>query len=290
MSRLLAPALALVSLGTLGAASGLPQSARIDTPPSSTATTAAALRPPSHGTELCPEGRFPDGDACVRLPDENARDEGAPETPAFENWHHDRQGRLAVYDQIPRRPDRPADYDAYRYPIPPGMPGGHSVISGYDLDLPDTSQRRGRHLSHVGHGGVDLPQRKGLPIPMVPLEHQDGEAEVIFVGSLFGTTVLTRNTLREDGRSRDYLVLYGHLDAPAPGIAVGQRLKDGDLVGFVGDTSSPELVHLHLEVRRFRDDGLELPKLLKMSGGQMISNEVSIVCDPRNVLPLKPGR
>jgi hypothetical protein len=52
----------------------------------------------------------------------------------------------------------------------------------------------------------------------------------------------------------------------------------------VGDTSSPELVHLHLEARRFREEHQDLRK---MTGAQMISNEVTIVCDPRNVLPLK---
>jgi murein DD-endopeptidase MepM/ murein hydrolase activator NlpD len=216
----------------------------------------------------------------VHLPSD---DQGAPDTPSFSNAHHEKSGAWTVYDQIPRRPDRPADYDAYRYPIPPGMPGGHSVVSGYDLDKPDDAQRRGAKLSHVGHGGVDLPQRKGLPIPMLPLDHQKGPADVVFVGWLFGNTVITHHTLREGDRDREYILLFGHLDAPAPGLYVGKELNEGDLVGFVGDTSSPELVHLHLEARRVRD-GIDLRKY---TGGQLIQNEVSIVCDPRNVLPLK---
>jgi murein DD-endopeptidase MepM/ murein hydrolase activator NlpD len=280
VSRLAAPALLALALSTLGVAA---TSAR-----AAPAHVAASLRGEGSGAEgaggarvaSCPAGTLPDGYACVRLP---SSDTGAPEVAALANTHRDRSGRWAIYDQIPRRPERPSDYDAYRYPIPAGMAGGHYVISGYDLDKPDESQRRGPTLSHVGHGGVDLPQRKGEPIHMVALEHQQGDAEVLYVGPLFGFTVLTRHTLREGGQLRDYILLFGHLDGAAPGLAKGRALTEGDLVGFVGDTGSPELVHLHLEARRVRD-GITLAKY---SGGMLIQNEVSVVCDPRNVLPLK---
>jgi len=229
----------------------------------------------------CAVGSLPDGDACVRL----ASDDDEPEPQPAENAHHDRQGRWIVYDQIPRRPDRPAEYDAYRYPVPCSKA---CVISGYDLDRPDESQRRGARLRHVGHGAVDLPQRKGTPVTMVSLEHQEGDAEVIFVGALFGTTVITRHTLREGGQLRDYLLLFGHLDAAAPGLALGTPRKEGELVGFVGDTGSPELVHLHLEARRVRS-GVDLERLARGAGGggALIANENTVVCDPRNVLPLR---
>jgi hypothetical protein len=232
----------------------------------------AALTP-----ALCPPGSLPDGEACVRLPGDD--DEG-PEEESFVNAHHDKRGRWIVYDQIPRRPDRTADYDAYRYPVPCEK---HCVVSGYDLDRPDDAQRRGWRLSHVGHGGVDLPQAKGTPITMLALEHQDGDAEVVYVGHFFGTTVITRHTLREGGQLRDYLLLFGHLDAIAPGVTVGTHLKEGDAVGAVGDTGSPELVHLHLEARRMRD-GVDASKL---GPAAMFANENSVVCDPRNVLPLR---
>jgi hypothetical protein len=229
---------------------------------------------------LCPIGSLPDGDACVRIQSE---DDDAPEAPTAVNAHHDKRGRWVVYDQIPRRPDRPADYDAYRYPVP----CAHScVVSGYDLDRPDDAQRRGRRLSHVGHGAVDLPQKKGTPITMVSLEHQVGDAEVVYLGPLFGTTVLTRHTLREANQLRDYVLLFGHLDAPAPGLVVGAHLKEGDSVGFVGDTGSPELVHLHLEARRVRE-GVDVGKLGALGPGALIDNENTVVCDPRNVLPLR---
>lgn len=230
----------------------------------------------------CPASHFPDGNACVAFGDL----EETSDAPVLPNAHHVKSGAWVTYDQIGRRPDRPEDYDAYRYPIPPGLPNGKSVISGYDLDRPDQAQRRGRTLKAVGHGGVDLPQAKGTRIPMMALDHQQGDAEVIFVGPLFGTTVITLHTLREGGQLRDYILLFGHLDGPAPGLTKGQTLRDGDLVGFVGDTGSPELVHLHLEARRVRE-GVDVRAVATSGGAALLADSASIVCDPRNVLPLR---
>ncbi|MDF2694791.1 MAG: hypothetical protein K0S65_3174 [Labilithrix sp.] len=228
----------------------------------------------------CLPGTAPDGDVCIHLV---AADDG-PVAEARENVHRERTGRWTTYEQIPRLPDRPADYDAYRYPIPPGLAGGHHVVSGYDLDQPNEKQRRGAALKHIGHGAVDLPQAKGTPVNMIALDHQEGDAEVLYAGGLFGTTVLTRHTLREGGRLRDYVLLLGHLDSIAPGVTVGTTVKEGQLVGTVGDTGSPTLVHLHLEVRRVRE-GVDLAKV--PAGMPMIAESVTVVCDPRNVLPLR---
>jgi murein DD-endopeptidase MepM/ murein hydrolase activator NlpD len=270
--RALAPALALTAALSLGA-----QAAPFPPP----AKMALDGRPPpaqALAQTECPSGTIPDADGCVHLPDGD--EPSGPETDPEASAHHDRRGRWILYDQIPRRPDRPADYDLYLYPVPCAR---DCVISGYDLDLPDEQQRRGRRLSHVGHGAVDLPGKRGAPIDMVPLEHQQGDADVVYAGPLFGTTVVTRHTVREGGQLRDYVVVFGHLDAPAPGLRTGSHLKDGDLVGFVGDTGSPELVHLHLETRRVRD-GVDAAKL---GPAGLVANENTVVCDPRNVLPLR---
>ncbi len=230
-------------------------------------------------TSACPAGALPDGEVCVPVPGADD-DPSGPESEPEPNAHFDRHGRWVIYDQIPRRPDRPADYDAYRYPVP----CNHGcVVSGYDLDRPDDAQRRGRHLAYIGHGAVDLVQPRGTPIRNVSLEHQEGDAQVVYVGPLFGTTVIARASLREGGRLREYVILFGHLEATATGLAPGNTLKEGDLIGTVGDTGSPELVHLHLEARRVRD-GVDVSKL---GPAAIIGNENSVVCDPRNVLPLR---
>ena len=236
--------------------------------------------PGSPDAAPCAKGTLPDGAVCVRIPGMTAEGEDAP---IVASSHFERSGRYAIYDQIPRRPDRPADYDLYRYPTPPSLAGGHSVLSGYDLDKPDRAQRRGLTIRAVGHGGVDLPAPKGTPVTLVALEHQQGDADVVYTGKWAGTTIFLRQTVREAGRLRDYLVMFGHLDHIAPGIAVGARVHEGDVIGFVGDTGSPELVHLHYETRRVRD-GVDLAQ---KTAWQMTDDSVSVVCDPRNVLPLR---
>jgi murein DD-endopeptidase MepM/ murein hydrolase activator NlpD len=280
-----AVALSLVSLAalafaSLGSARPNREALRVSLPMSDVggATIGTPLPAP------CPVETLPDGDACVHLPGDLG---SSAEALAAENAHRERTGRWTVYEQIPRRPDRPPSYDEYRYPVPPGLPGGHFVMSGYDLDRPDDSQRRGRTLHAVGHGGVDLPDPRGTPILLVPLENQVGDADVIYVGPLFGTTVVTRHTVREGGRLRDYVLLYGHLQEAAQGLVAGRALKEGDVVGAVGDTGSPELVHLHLEARRVRD-GLDAAQRVKERGGpSLLEGDATVVCDPRNVLPLR---
>jgi hypothetical protein len=272
--RALFPSLAVVSFLSLGGAAPGVSSPRqrlfVDSRPIDGPAPLAETQ--------CAPGTLPDGTACVHLPDGD--DSAVPEAESEVSAHHDRRGRWVVYDQIPRRPDRPPDYDLYVYPVPCAR---GCVVSGYDLDLPDDRQRRGRRLSHVGHGAVDLPGKKGTPIVLVPLEHQEGDADVVFVGPLFGTTVVTRHTLREGGQLRDYVVLFSHLDEPAAGLRVGTHVKGGDAVGTMGDTGSPELVHLHLETRRVRDS-IDASKL---SPAGLVANENTVVCDPRNVLPLR---
>jgi murein DD-endopeptidase MepM/ murein hydrolase activator NlpD len=243
-----------------------------------------AVPGPSAGPNLssvCPPGTLPDANVCIPVPSETAG--GEPLDPQA-NAHRDRSGRWRMYEQIPRRPERPADYRRYRLPIPT-MAGQSFLLSGYDLHLPDAEQRRGAHLSAVGHGGVDIAQKRGTEVRLLALEHQVGDAEIVYIGKLFGNSVVTRHALREAGKLRDYVVIHGHLDGPAPGLASGQNAREGSLLGFVGDSGSPGDVHLHLEIRRVRD-GVDVAKL---GAGDLVQNSKTVACDPRNVLPFHDG-
>lgn len=250
----------------------------------SAAPATPAARAPSPSA-LCPRGTLPDGGACVDFL--HAFDDEGDELVAQSNWHIDRRGRVETYDQVPRLPERPADFSAFRFPVKtPDRPGVPFVMSGYDLDRPNDAQRRGAHIRAVGHGGVDLTAPRGADVRLVTLEHQDGEAEVLHAGPLVGTCVVTRHVLRENGRLRTYLVVYGHLDGIAQGLTPGQPVREGDLLGYVGDTGSEGLVHLHLEVRRVRDEREGKPT----APGHVMDQAWTIAVDPRNVLPLRtPG-
>jgi murein DD-endopeptidase MepM/ murein hydrolase activator NlpD len=277
MPRALPVALLLTAFASLGAGT-----ARVGTaaPMNFGKAPYAETAPKPLPAPSCAANRLPDNGVCVHLPED---EEGAPAAETAVGTHRDLRGDWVVYDQIPRRPDRPAAYDAYQYPVP--CPPG-CVFSGYDLDRADEAQRRGRGLRHVGHGGIDLAAPRGTPVILMSLDHQEQEAEVVYVGPLFGTTVVTRHTIREGGILRDYIVLFAHLDSPGPRLspgAVGARLKPGEVIGFVGDTGSAGLVHLHMEVRRVRE-GTDLSHL---SSAGLIDGAATVVCDPRNVLSQK---
>lgn len=269
-------AAALTALGALIPEPGEPTAGASG----SAATDPAALGPNADPRRAaCPGGTLPDHGVCIPAPT-RALTSLAP-LEAERGQHRDRSGSWVSYEQIPRRPERPADYAAYRYPVPLAK-GGGSVVSGYDLHLADSEQRRGAHLGAVGHGGIDVTQRRGTEVRLLRLEHQIADADVIYVGELFGLSVVTRHALREGGQLREYLMIHGHLEGPAPGLTQGSSLSDGALLGFVGDSGSPGVVHLHLEVRRVREG----VKLSTLSGGQLAHASNTVVCDPRNVLPL----
>jgi murein DD-endopeptidase MepM/ murein hydrolase activator NlpD len=272
----------LLALGlralSLAAAPDLPASGHAPVLEAKARSATARPDEPNAAAPACPARTLPDGGVCVPVPDITLGGEALKEQRAA---HHDRAGRLRVYDQIPRRPERPADYRRYQLPVAP-LPQQSFVTSGYDLDLPDDAQRRGAELKAVGHGGIDLSQKRGTPVALVPLEHQVGDADVLFVGKLFGNSVVTHHAVREQSGVRDYLVIYGHLEKPAAGLVRGASVPAGGIVGYVGDSGSPGVVHLHLEVRRARE-GVALSSL---APGELAHNSKTVACDPRNVLPL----
>jgi len=239
----------------------------------------------------CDERTVPDGTSCVPIPraDEPIR-QGGPAALPSRGTHASRGVGMTSYDHLPRRPDRPASADEFVYPVgsadqPP------AVLSGYDLGRPGLAQRvSGDEAHQVGHGAVDLAAARGAPVHLVHLTGQEGPASVLFVGRLFGLTVVTSHSVRESGRLRQYLLFHGHLDRPAPGLVPTSAPSEGDVLGFVGDTGSPGNVHLHLEVRRVRAD-VDIGVLEKTVGSalapKLVSQAVSIPCDPRNVLPLR---
>jgi murein DD-endopeptidase MepM/ murein hydrolase activator NlpD len=199
----------------------------------------------------------------------------APEAGA-----HKAPGRgWETYEQIPRRPDRPLELAHYALPLV----GDPKILSDYDLNRPSAEQRQGPGFKVTGHGAIDLAGARGDSVTLVDLEHQEGDAEVLFAGELFGTTVATAHLVRENGRIRSYIVLYGHLDRIAPGITKGVHLHAGDAIGAVGDSGSPGIVHLHLEVRQVRER-VDLPGV---DARKLVDESVSVPCDPRNVLVLR---
>lgn len=275
-------ALVLAAIGALGTRLAQNPVRGLGTPPAALAGGAEAPTPePFPPRAPCPPKTLPDSGVCIPVPDDRVAD--GPPLNASPGAHRNRDGNWQEYEQIPRRPDRPASYAEYRYPVS-AVPHQPLVGSGYDLDCPDALQRRGNGLKAVGHGGIDLGGRRGDEIRLVALEHQVDTAEVFFVGQLFGNTVVTLHRLRESGVLREYLVLYGHLDGPALALRAGMPAPEGTLLGTMGDSGSPGLVHLHLEIRQVRKE----TNLHSLQVPELVDNARTIACDPRNLLPIAP--
>lgn len=62
-------------------------------------------------------------------------------------------------------------------------------------------------------------------------------------------------TIYMANRTKRFVLMYGHLDAYRPGLAVGQPVKRGEIIGFVGSTgnANPLAPHLHFQVLRNDD-------------------------------------
>jgi murein DD-endopeptidase MepM/ murein hydrolase activator NlpD len=53
-----------------------------------------------------------------------------------------------------------------------------------------------------------------------------------------------------------FVMMYGHLDSYKPGLAKGQSVKQGDIIGFVGSTGNANPLGPHLHFQVMRNDNL----------------------------------
>lgn len=90
------------------------------------------------------------------------------------------------------------------------------------------------------HDAIDIMAPRGTPV----IAAAAGTVEKLFDSKLGGTTIYIR---RDGGQWIDY---YAHLDAYAPGLAEGQKVPQGHMIGTVGSTgdASPEAPHLHYAI------------------------------------------
>ncbi len=137
--------------------------------------------------------------------------------------------------------------------------------------------------------GVDFASPRGERVLLAALEGQSDEARVVFVGEDAGVTVATLHTVRDGAATRTFLVIYGHLDRPGPGIVAGMRVHPGEVVAFTGDTGSKGIEQLYLEVRQVREGALPrlMPDETTVPKPRLADDALSIATDPRNVLAKK---
>lgn len=118
------------------------------------------------------------------------------------------------------------------------LPFHHSKITGRFGTLSEFRRARGMQP----HSGVDFAMPGGTPIPAL--------ADGTIVLQQFSQVLGNVSVLRVMGVDKNlYYVGYCHLKAE--GLEVGQRVKEGDTIGFVGNTgSSSSGPHLHMTISR----------------------------------------
>ncbi len=64
-------------------------------------------------------------------------------------------------------------------------------------------------------------------------------------------------TIYATDQGEQFIYYYAHLDRYREGLAEGDALEAGDVIGYVGTTGNapPNVPHLHFQVMRFRHDG-----------------------------------
>ena len=107
-----------------------------------------------------------------------------------------------------------------------------------DLDDTFTARRSGGRT----HRAIDVMAPRGTPVLAVA----DGEVTRVATNRLGGRVLYLRAA---DG-SHDFY--YAHLDTYAPGLAQGQTVRQGDVLGTVGNTGNARSTppHLHFQVLR----------------------------------------
>ena len=108
-------------------------------------------------------------------------------------------------------------------------------------DLRDTFAD-GRDANQRGHEAIDILAPRGTPVLAV----DDGRIAKLFLSQPGGITIYQFDPT---GRFAYY---YAHLDRYAEGLAEGQAVRRGSVIGYVGATgnASPDAPHLHFALFR----------------------------------------
>lgn len=86
------------------------------------------------------------------------------------------------------------------------------------------------------HHGTDLAAPANTPVAAVA----PGIVEKLWTSVAGGTTVYVR------APARNWTYYYAHLSGYAPGLHEGQRVRTGDVLGYVGDTGNAGIGNFHL--------------------------------------------
>jgi len=123
---------------------------------------------------------------------------------------------------------------------------------------------RGTKKRRRPHRGIDLAAPRGSAV----MSSQNGV--VIYTGSGFkgyGKMIMIESTDHQD--KSPWASLYGHLDKIL--VYEGKKIKQGEVIGALGNTGRSSGPHLHFEIRRLNGPIDPLPLL---PAGEALTNDV----------------
>lgn len=90
------------------------------------------------------------------------------------------------------------------------------------------------------HQGIDILAVQGTPV----LAAADGRIVKFFDSVRGGVTIY------QFDRNERFVYYYAHLSSRATGLAEGDRVRQGQVIGYVGMTGNAPVPHLHFEIER----------------------------------------
>jgi murein DD-endopeptidase MepM/ murein hydrolase activator NlpD len=116
------------------------------------------------------------------------------------------------------------------------------------------------------HSGIDWAAPSGTPI----LAAGDGSIEKIGTRAGYGRSITMQHT-------NGYKTTYNHMSGYTKGLKAGHRVKQGQVIGYVGSTGLSTGPHLHYEVLvngRFVDPmKIRLPRGRELQGPELAAFE-----------------
>lgn len=111
------------------------------------------------------------------------------------------------------------------------------------------------------HKGLDFGARRGTPI----MAAGDGVIEKLGRNGGFGKYIRIRH-------NSTYSTAYAHMNGYRKGLRRGKRVKQGQIIGYVGSTGRSTGPHLHYEVLK---NGRQMnPRKVKMPTGRKLKGKL----------------
>lgn len=174
-------------------------------------------------------------------------------------------------------------------PVPPAEALVATSTSHLDL-MPGRFADYGRYLTPLtayppvaadGGPGVSIPAPARTVVTLIALERQVGSARRLSVPGP-EPRLLTLHRVERHGVTRTYILSYEGLSFDTS--AADAELPVGTPLGRLSPGAGQARSALHLTVRQVRR-GIQAEQLPPQ---RLLSDAVSLSCDPRNVLPMKP--